>query len=93
MSSLADLQHALDLYGASEYWACVANNAATSSASQTLGDVLAVVVLLRERAAAAGCTEEQLNDAAAYGAHCAADRRRPLMAEVSFDEFCRVNGL
>lgn len=88
MSSLADLQHALDLYGSAMYWRTVA----AGSASRSLPDAEAVADTLRERAVAAGCSTEQIDDAASYAARCAADRRKPLTAAVSFEEFRRING-
>lgn len=88
MSSLAELQHALDLYGSAMYWRAVA----AGSASRSLSDAEAVADTLRDRAVAAGCSTEQLDDAASYAARCAADRRKPLTATVSFDEFRRING-
>jgi hypothetical protein len=47
---------------------------------------------LRERAVAAGCSREQIDDASSYAARCAADRRKPLTAAISFEEFRRING-
>lgn len=88
MSSLAELQQALDLYGSAMYWRTVAAN----SASTSLPDAEAMADALRQRAVAAGCSTEQIDDADSYAARCAADHRKPLTAEVSFDVFGRVNG-
>ncbi len=88
MSSLAELQHALDLYGSASYWRTVA----AASASQSLSEAEVVANTLRERAVVAGCSIEQLDDAGSYAARCAADHRKPLTAQVSFDVFRRVNG-
>ncbi|WP_336794261.1 hypothetical protein [Gordonia malaquae] len=89
MSTLAGLQNALDLYGAAAYW----EHVATRSASSSRSDAERVAATLREQAVAAGCSDEQLDDAVSHTDRLAATHRKPLRAEVSFDEFCRVNGL
>ncbi len=78
MSDLAGFQRALDLYGAAVYWRSI------GTVEGNEPEVLAAE--LRERAAAAGASREQLDDAEQYARECVSKHRKPLMAGYSFSQ-------
>lgn len=79
MSNLAGFQRALDLYCAAVYWRSV------GTAEGNEPDELAAE--LRDRAAAAGVSREQLVDAEQYARECVSKHRKPLMAGHSYSHF------
>lgn len=86
-SSLAQLQRALDLYGAAAYWAhCAERDAAAHH-----NDAENLAGQLWTHAADAGCSGEQLTDALSYAESCARAGRKPLAAGLSFPEFQRLH--
>ncbi|CAN3132132.1 hypothetical protein ACNUDN_05960 [Mycobacterium sp. smrl_JER01] len=79
MGNLAGFQRALDLYGAAVYWSCLGTETSSEPAS--------LAAKLREHAAAAGASQDQLSDAEQYARNCVSRKQKPLMAGHSFHLF------
>lgn len=79
VSDLASFQRTLDLYGAAFYWSVIDSDADNEPAD--------LAIELRERAATAGASSDQLADAERYARACALKGRKPLMAGQSFSRF------
>lgn len=77
MSGLADLQHALDVFGAAVYWHIADPSLEASALADKLG----------KRAEAAGCSDDQIADAGQYANQRAHRGEKPLLAGYSFADF------